>query len=192
MHILPVLWISVIFSKFPIYAAYFIFKMFIIMYIFKFDVEIFSHRLGYTVFLFHMRICCIFDSQHFVVPTARWVWIRVSDAIPRTGLPNIIVGSLNKNERSTLYILAVEHFETTNSPAVSEFLLSNPRIYYGRMAFIMTSYGGAEVYINSFVTSSQEELLHEILIITQCVQDPLGLIFFLICPAMPSVGELWR
>jgi hypothetical protein len=36
-------------------------------------------------------------------------------------IANITVGSLNKNEQSTPYLLAVDKFETTNSSAVSEF-----------------------------------------------------------------------
>jgi hypothetical protein len=38
-----------------------------------------------------------------------------------------------------------------------------------------------------------QELYISMLRRTPCVQDPLGLVlFFLLCPAVPSVGELWR
>jgi hypothetical protein len=41
-------------------------------------------------------------------------------------IKNIIVTSLNKSKQSTPYILVVEQFETTNSSAVSNFVLSIP------------------------------------------------------------------
>jgi hypothetical protein len=78
---------NIIFSKIYIYAVYFLFKMFIIIYIFIFYIQIFNHRRVYIIFLFRIRICCIFNLQHFFIQIASWVWIHVSDAIPRTGLP---------------------------------------------------------------------------------------------------------
>ena len=53
-----------------------------------------------------------------------FVWVSIDETQDCKGrfIANIIVGSINKNEQSTLYILAVEQFEITNNATVSEIL----------------------------------------------------------------------
>jgi hypothetical protein len=52
-----------------------------------------------------------------------FVWVSIDETLDCEGrfTANIIVGSLNKNEQSTPYHLAVLQFDTTNSSAVFEF-----------------------------------------------------------------------
>ena len=52
-----------------------------------------------------------------------FVWVSIDETQDCEGrfIANCIVGSLNKNEQSTPYLLAVEQFEITNSSTVSEF-----------------------------------------------------------------------
>jgi hypothetical protein len=46
-----------------------------------------------------------------------FVWVLIDETEDSEGrfIANIIVGSLNKNEQPTPYLLSVEQFETTNS-----------------------------------------------------------------------------
>jgi hypothetical protein len=61
-----------------------------------------------------------------------FVWVSIDETQDCEGrfIENIVVGSLNKNEQFTPYLLALEHFEATNSSAVSEYFIDSMNLLW--------------------------------------------------------------
>ncbi|PNF28390.1 hypothetical protein B7P43_G16747 [Cryptotermes secundus] len=86
-----------------------------------------------------------------------FVWVSIDETQDCEGrfIANCIVGSLNKNEQSTPYLLAVEQLETTNSSAVSEFFLET------NLSYISAHFSHLPSAISSLEASNSNSTLYQ-------------------------------